>query len=688
MSSSKVDKSLLHQSTSSSIDLKVAKATVTAELETVTKTTIDTKVNKQLKKRKTSDEFSDNCVYKSKPLRRSKRIEEIVVDLRTTNGSVENNLSSNKVPFPIQQISPLNGTSPAVDDTQNKKQLPTMISSFEPPSVISITESNSTIRRRRKRAVKKLLKSILEYKSLSNRTKRYYLSYINCKFGVFDIEAIRSWFEQEGFLALSFVKNSRMLNEIEKDIVGIFEHVEKRFTKHLINHRERRLINQGSGGKYSVIHTSEDDQRRAVSIAFDHQTKSLQILVEYYVDQFIHLGLIHPDTKVCNASGKLGLELLFKGPGLKSQVDHYDLPQTKNSRLFQSFHHSMDNKLPFNPKLDGGATLFLNHKSTDDYLGCPDGKTIVIPAYSFCILRGNVPHCGTGNDTDEPILKFFGFLDPIEFNRTTNKYKDVVFLYDEYKQYVRSVIHPYQLQLQTRILPYLCAYCRDSCYYTYPLCQMCMINNWQLSLSWDDENSSFIYTYIGNKCLEPTYTFPDAFQKGLTSKTRFAEDFPILSGSNIGNLPVSETYCFSFMNYKSILLTMPKSVSKFNVELYFDGKLGWLQTTEKIEPGTQLTLNAVDCCISSLLVLDVDEYAVRDVVEPSDDSEGNEDNDENVYVPSHFDLLFNLHQPTNNGPADVLVEDDEQDNQSLCSDEGYTSVSSVRTTDEFVVNNY
>lgn len=100
----------------------------------------------------------------------------------------------------------------------------------------------------------------------------------------------------------------------------MFEKIRKRYTKELVTNKDRRLINKASGGVYAAPYTSQDHLRRAVSISFGPAAKSLQILVDYYVQQFVNLGLVHPDTKAGNSLGKHGIELLFKGSGLDDQV--------------------------------------------------------------------------------------------------------------------------------------------------------------------------------------------------------------------------------------------------------------------------------------------------------------------------------------------------------------------------------
>jgi hypothetical protein len=291
----------------------------------------------------------------------------------------------------------------------------------KPPEIV---ETKQSLKRKRKRYVKKLLATVLNFRQTKNVKHSHYYAYVNEKLAHHSSEAMTKYFEEEGgFLAFSMVSDLRAITPDELQIISVFENIRKRYTKELTTNRNRRLINKASGGVYSTNYTTQDDLRRAVSISFGPAVKSLQILVDYYVQQFINLGLVHPDTKAGNALGKLGIELLFKGSGLDDQVPHFDFPNFKRTKKFLSYRHSMEQKVVFDERLDGGCSLFINHTDKEDTLCRPDGTLIVIPPYSFCILRGNVAHHGTGNSEDDAIYKFFCYLDPVKYYRATNKYK-------------------------------------------------------------------------------------------------------------------------------------------------------------------------------------------------------------------------------------------------------------------------
>jgi hypothetical protein len=498
-------------------------------------------------------------------------------------------------------------------------KLPTYVTLMPPQEPQFITKQGQ--KRKRKATIKKVLQSIMDYKALTNKQKQFHMAYVKTKFNAFDIPSIRKWFEEEGFVAVSMVENVRNLTKIEQCVVNVFEDIEKRYARTLITDANRRLINRASGGKYSSIYTKWDDKRRAVSIAFDARTRSLQIMVEYYIQQFVHFGILHPNTKITNARGDFGVELLYKGVGLKGpQVAHYDFPQTDNSKHFLSYANSIDRSLPFDLQLDGGCSFFLNHKDIDETSGCPDGRTIVIPAFSFCILRGNLAHFGSGNTTEQPVFKFFAFLDPVEFERTTSSFRDVVFLFDEYQQFIRAGTPPHEVKIQTAIKPYYCAQCRDTSYYTYPLCKFCLQDKWHVTVSWKEEQKRFAYTYNGARALKPHHKFPDPFKHGIVRLEQFAIDFPVLQETRIGYVPLSQSHCAHFLDYKSVLATIKQDPDQFNVKTYFDGAFAWLMTCDtNIQPNDELILQSFVATTENMtsrvdLLIDVDEYAVRHIL--------------------------------------------------------------------------
>ena len=300
--------------------------------------------------------------------------------------------------------------------------------------------------------------SVQRFKTNKTTKKLWHYAYVNDRLGNYHVDQILKCFEDIGFVAFSMVEYHRKLSTDEMDVIGVFEKVRLKLTRELLTNAKRKLINQPNGGALCDEFTADDDLRRAVSITFRPSLMNLQILVEYIVQQFVHIGFIHPGSKAGNALGKEGLELLFKGPGLEEQVPHYDFPCFLDTNQFLSYAHSQRQKLKFDPKLDGGVSLFINHTGKTDYLKRPDGTLFIVPKYSFCILRGNVAHCGTGNSTDDAVFKFFCYIDPVQYDRVNNPYKDSVFLFDEFRQIVRTVAKPCFVKLVSKTFPYLCVY--------------------------------------------------------------------------------------------------------------------------------------------------------------------------------------------------------------------------------------
>jgi hypothetical protein len=497
---------------------------------------------------------------------------------------------------------------------------------------LSVSASLKSVKRKRTNNHKKrrnnvvgptqvILDSVLRFKTNMPIVKLWYNAYVGDSFGLYHTKDILKYFEDSGFVAFSLAQNLRQLSVEDMEVIDVFEKVRLKLNRELLTNSNRRLINQPNGGSLCDKFTANDDLRRAVSITFRPSLASLQIVVEYMVKQFIHIGFVHPDSKAGNALGKEGLELLFKGPGLEEQVPHYDFPCFKDTNQFLSYAHSQRNKLKFDSKLDGGVSLFINHTSKTDYLRRPDGTLIIIPKYSFCILRGNVAHCGTGNSTDDAIFKFFCYIDPVQYDRSNNPYKDSVFLFDEFRQIVRAVVKPCSVQLVTKTFPYLCIYCFGTFHYTNPMCMGCMQKHWNVALTCDDDNR-FLYTYRPSrgKQLRLGYVFPDVVTDGFISKEEYNRKYSIHFGAEIiGCVSVSDSHYLCFLEHKSFLATMKKSMTDYNVELIVTESADGLQgelcvTSEFLFKDTELILKAEPHDQNNgVLMVDPDDYAVKDV---------------------------------------------------------------------------
>lgn len=267
--------------------------------------------------------------------------------------------------------------------------------------------------------------------------------------------------------------------------------------------------------------------------------------------------------------------------------------------------------------------MFINHTNKEDTLRRPDGTFIVIPPYSYCLLRGNVAHFGTGNSDDDAIFKFFCYLDPVQYYRATNKYKDSVFLFNEYKNIVRSKVTPFAVVLDTGIVPYLCVYCHEQFYYTYPMCTHCMLSQWKLKVAVDNATHSTKYTNEGKKSLEAGHVFPDAFQKGFMTSEAFAKKYPSLAGETIAHIRASATHVQNFLEYKSLLSGMKMHEHQFNTVLEYDEveKVGYLKVVKLIEKREEIVVKGTPCAESNHFVVDIDEYSLKAVLD-EDEEEG------------------------------------------------------------------
>eukprot|EP01034_Spumella_vulgaris_P037471 gene37471-46226_t len=412
------------------------------------------------------------------------------------------------------------------------------------------------------------------------------------------------------------VKDISNITPEEREVIDVFDKVCKRHAKELSTNKTRRLINKPSGGIHSAGFTAPDDLRRALSITFGSSVKSLQILVDHFVQQFIDLGLVHPDTVATNALGKRGIEMLFKGKGC-----------------------------------------------VEDHLNRPDGTHFTLPPYSYCILRGNVAHGGTGNSEDKPVFKFFCYLDPVEYYRSTNKYKDSVFLFNEYRHIVRAVKSPHDVVLNKPIMPYYCIYCSELFHYTYPMCTKCLSSKWKLKLRVDKTTQShFVCTNSGRVPLKAGHTFPAPFPKGIIARTEFDRMHPVIKGEPLAHIPVGDgAYVVDLLGYKYFLACVKMQSEGFNAELERseDNAEGgfYLKVVKDIAVKGELILKAEPCFVSNNFLVDIDEYALKAVLEGGDDER----------------MIVRAVPHAEN--AEVQVEIDGEDGESYDEDEEYDDYS-------------
>lgn len=75
------------------------------------------------------------------------------------------------------------------------------------------------LKRKRKKYIKKLLKSILDFRRLRQVKHTHYYAYVNDKLAYFESGAVAKFFEEEGgFVALSMVKDLRRITPEEQEV--------------------------------------------------------------------------------------------------------------------------------------------------------------------------------------------------------------------------------------------------------------------------------------------------------------------------------------------------------------------------------------------------------------------------------------------------------------------------------------
>lgn len=99
-------------------------------------------------------------------------------------------------------------------------------------------DTKQALKRKRKRYIKKLLQSVLQFRKNKNVKQSHYYAYVNDKLNHYSGDTTAKFFEEEGgFLALSMVKDIRAITEEERQVIAVFEDIRKRYTKELATNK-------------------------------------------------------------------------------------------------------------------------------------------------------------------------------------------------------------------------------------------------------------------------------------------------------------------------------------------------------------------------------------------------------------------------------------------------------------------
>lgn len=397
-------------------------------------------------------------------------------------------------------------------------------------------------------------------------------------------EEILEAYETIGDVSISFVKNLSSFTQSEKDNIRVLQTlVETR--KHLI---VKKIVNRTSDSEFNAKSNNKDKDRRAYGVSFNTTTDDIntslanKILLNIWND-IVKLGLVDPKSNPRNGSGDWGVDLLDKDYGCDVQMKHFDFPQYKGKKYtFLSFNDMMkspEKRASYNNAQDGSASVFVNPFGFADYLLRGDGTFIVIPPYSYIVLRGNVMHCGTGNYSQfGGVYKIFFYVDAPNYARKDTETQYSVFFPfgHEFHTVVRNANTDDVVKFV--IIPhYNCSYCGTKARYSHPYCKDCLQLIWDIKLSYSQRN--FSLTYVGLS-LPIGHVFPVAIWGDIVTACTHRIVHSDLNGEHICAIQLNNTLgvpvdmyldCFlkkSFVGY--LTFTMTKSTA--NVALQFDSE--------------------------------------------------------------------------------------------------------------------
>jgi hypothetical protein len=121
-------------------------------------------------------------------------------------------------------------------------------------------------------------------------------------------------------------------------------------------------------------------------------------------------------------------------------------------------------------------------------------------------VAGYLPHFGSGNFTQSPVLKQFGYGDCPDFQRRGADEQFKVFHYNQYDVVVRKTVMPYREMYHAPQQSFNCLCCGNIDYFTEPYCTECLDKKKSLLLSFEGNIDKFkltiLYSGVSLGCAE------------------------------------------------------------------------------------------------------------------------------------------------------------------------------------------
>jgi hypothetical protein len=266
---------------------------------------------------------------------------------------------------------------------------------------------------------------------------------------------------------------------------------------------EIKIINASEETDGNVIFTKHDNGRRADPIHF----KPIgDLTAQFYngtLDVAKHCGIIDPRVEMINSQGNWGCDVLVKLDNTGEQEDHTDSSIDPRDPVFLSYADTLKHKEKYecyDSRVHGAVNVFTNNSRTKgDCLVRPDGSAILLPILTTTFVAGYLPHHGSGNYSQEPVFKKFGYGDCPDFYRAGSAEQFKVFFHNLYEVVIFKAFLPHTEVYHKPLHAYNCILCGDQDYFTDPYCAHCMLSEKNLLLYCKGSSNSFALgiKYVG-----------------------------------------------------------------------------------------------------------------------------------------------------------------------------------------------
>ncbi len=516
-----------------------------------------------------------------------------------------------------------------VEEVSYEREEPNSISDQDsPPKITPITQAAkciSKVARKRnehnERKLKKAKKDSLPVKTNAKSSipfvaKSKYWAYINGIYGNWTIHELITGYQKHGFLALCLM-----------DVVGKPTGVEQRridVLQQLIESSKETIEDDNLAEQTRIINTCEvtdengedtksDNLRRSKHRNFPANGDETSDIITNMEQVFKHIGCIHPDTTATNSEGHHGVDVIAKLKGLGTQGPHYDFAIYLDNPEFLSWADTNTNphkRSHYSKDRDGGSSLFINPFDKMDTLLKPNGEFIILPPYTYSILRGNVAHRGTGNYTPKHIYKIFSYFDPPNYPRLNNKaIQFKVYHFNSDTHIIRKNTSPFKHVMTEIIMPYPCVTCCDEAFFSYPYCTKHLLSECGILPFIREETKTSGCKFISSTILDSEQRLPGLADLEVMSKVVYLERYPHLAIHGvIGAIPLPHENQYE-QEFVGCLTTIPYAslfehstmINSCNIKFVCDANgVGYFQTTKPIGNLDPIVLFTGEVCDSGL----------------------------------------------------------------------------------------